>query len=69
MRTNAAYDDELYDDARVLHFLLEMYRATKGERYLSAAKSAIEATWGYGEATLEGRGFSYFKTSGDCDRG
>ena len=69
MRPNAAYDDEMYDDARVLHFLLEMYRTTKVDRYLAAAKAAIDDTWDDGETTFAGRGFAYFKTSGECDRG
>jgi hypothetical protein len=66
---NQAYDDELYDDARITQFLIELYRTTKDPRYLAAAKAAIDATWGQGESEAAGRGFAYYKTIGPCDRG
>jgi hypothetical protein len=66
---NKAYDDELYDDARITQFLIELYRTTKDPRYLATAKAAIDATWGQGESEAGGRGFAYYKTIGPCDRG
>lgn len=66
---NRAYDDELYDDARIARFLVDLYQESHDERYLDAAKRVIDATWAYGDATLGGNGFAYFKTIGPCDHG
>lgn len=65
---NKAYDDEIYDDARVGHFLLDLYLATSDRRYLAATQRMIDDTWHYGETT-PGGGFYYYKTIGACDRG
>lgn len=66
---NRAYDDELYDDARIAQFLLELYQSTDDARYLKSAQEVIENTWDVGEPTQGGAGFAYFKTIGPCDRG
>lgn len=66
---NSPYDDELYDDARIGHFLVALYDVTKEPKYLDAVRQMVEDTWALGEETLGGRGFAYFKTSGACDRG
>jgi hypothetical protein len=66
---NHAYDDELYDDARITHFLLELFHTTGEQRYLAGARKAIDDTWDHGEQTFNGNGFAYDKTIGPCDRG
>lgn len=66
---NKAYDDELYDDARIAQFLLELHQTTDDVRYLKTAQEVIDNTWEVGEATQNGAGFAYFKTIGACDRG
>jgi hypothetical protein len=68
MKPNAAYDDDFYDNARIAHFLLDLYNVTKEEKYLTAARKMIDDTWSQGQTTRNG-GFYYFKTSGDCDKG
>jgi hypothetical protein len=65
---NKPYDDEMYDNARVGHFLLDLHLATKDPRYLAATRKMLDDTWNDGEATPEG-GFYYNKTVGACDRG
>jgi hypothetical protein len=69
LELNRAYDDELYDIARIAHFLIALAATTEEERYLATARAAIDATWEDGEATLGGAGFAYFKTEGACDKG
>ena len=66
---NAAYDDEMYDNARIVHFFLDLYHVTADVRYLRVARQAVDDTWEQGESTHGGHGFSYFKTIGPCDRG
>jgi hypothetical protein len=65
---NKPYDDEMYDDARIGHFLLDLYLATKDQRYLDVTRKMLDDTWDIGEATPDG-GFFYYKTIGACDRG
>lgn len=66
---NKPYDDELYDDARIGHFLVELHRSTGDSKYLEAARQMIDDTWMLGVETFDGKGFAYYKTSGACDRG
>lgn len=66
---NRSYDDELYDNARIAQFLLELYQNTDDVRYLKTAQKVIDDTWEVGETTQDGTGFAYFKTIGACDRG
>lgn len=66
---NRSYDDELYDNARIAQFLLELYQVTDDVRYLKTAQKVIDDTWEVGEPTHDGAGFAYFKTIGLCDRG
>jgi hypothetical protein len=65
---NKPYADELYDDARIGHFLIELYRTSGEPRYLEAVKAMLAATWNLGAAT-RGGGFFYYKTKGPCDAG
>lgn len=62
------YDDEMYDNGRIGHFLLDLHLATKDISYLDATRRMFDDTWAMGETTPEG-GFYYYKTVGACDRG
>ena len=68
LERNKAYDDEMYDNARIGHFLLDLYDVTKDPRYLQSARRMVDDTWGIGEKDSNG-GFFYYKTAGMCDRG
>lgn len=65
---NGPYADELYDDARIGHFLLDLRQVTSETRYSDAVKAMLTATWNLG-APAPGGGFYYFKTKGPCDAG
>ena len=69
LERNKAYDAEMYDVARVLHFLTELYRTTKTRAYLDIAKQVADDTWNDGDQSSDGLAFYYFKTIGACDRG
>lgn len=64
-----AYEDETYDNGRILQFLLPLYSATRSDAYLAAAIRVVEDTWSNGARTLGGRGFVYNKTGGPCSAG
>lgn len=66
---NRAYDDEIYDDAYVTDFLLDLYGTVRDRRYLDAARQVIENTWNDGAPVYGGTGFMYWKTIGACSRG
>jgi hypothetical protein len=68
LEKNKPYDDEMYDNARIGHFLLEFYEVTKIPSYLEVVRRMIDDTWDVGERNRDG-GFFYFKTIGPCDRG
>ncbi|SDG72923.1 hypothetical protein [Bosea robiniae] len=65
---NGPYADELYDDARIGHFLLDLHQVTSETRFSDAVKAMLTATWNLG-APIPGGGFYYFKTKGPCDAG
>lgn len=67
LEKNKPYDDEMYDNARIGHFLLELYEVTRIPSYLEAVRRMIDDTWEVGERNRDG-GFFYFKTIGLCDR-
>lgn len=68
LERNKAYDDEMYDNARIGHFLLELHLVTRDPRYLNATRQMIDDSWTFGEKDGDG-GFYYYKTIGSCDRG
>lgn len=69
LRRNRPYDDEMYDNGRIGHFLLDMHKVTGNQTYLDSTRRMLDDTMDQGSATPDGIGFYYFKTIGPCDRG
>jgi hypothetical protein len=65
---NKPYDDEMYDNARIGHFLLDLYDVTRDNKYLNAVDRMLADTWKLVGVTPEGAVY-YSKTAGDCDQG
>ncbi|MGQ3280210.1 MAG: hypothetical protein ACT6WE_27210, partial [Shinella sp.] len=65
LSSNRRYDDEMYDNAKITDFLLDLYSTVPDGRYLDAARSVMENTWSVG-SPVYGDGFMYWKTAGAC---
>lgn len=67
-KRNSAYENESFDEARVIQFLAELASLTRNQVYLKGVRQAVKDEWGDGGYTSSGQ-FFYWKTSGDCAKG